>query len=237
MKSDQVFVLLHASVLKLGSEMTFISALSWFKKNKKHCASYYFTQCKLSVRKDARAELIAVLLERQTHGISGCTKRSCFKNTQALPFSLKWLQPHYSTWRSLWVFIHYTTLSANPSFVFFSRVFFSCLVINTYDTTHSATRGQFVAWWWPAEKRRSIHPQSASVTHAHLSLQVLASARWLAKANCSKVNVLLRLDAAEREESRSTREFVRGSGFNRKLAWLESIVNMSLSRAGWLLQL
>lgn len=30
MKSDQVFVLLHASVLKLGSEVSFISAFSWF---------------------------------------------------------------------------------------------------------------------------------------------------------------------------------------------------------------
>lgn len=36
MKSDQVFVLLHASVLKLGSEVSFISALIFFcyKKHK-----------------------------------------------------------------------------------------------------------------------------------------------------------------------------------------------------------
>lgn len=31
-KSDQVFVPSHASVLKLGSEMTFISASPWYKK-------------------------------------------------------------------------------------------------------------------------------------------------------------------------------------------------------------
>lgn len=41
----------------------------------------------VSVLKEGCAGLID-LLERQTHGIVAVQKRSCFKNTQALPFSL-----------------------------------------------------------------------------------------------------------------------------------------------------
>lgn len=52
--------------------------------------------------KDACAELIAYLLERPTHGIVAVQKRSCFKNTQALPFSLNdWNPLQYM--KELWV--------------------------------------------------------------------------------------------------------------------------------------
>lgn len=237
MNSDQVFVLLHASVLKLDSEVTFISAFSCKKKTKKHCVSFYFTQCRLSVRKDACAELIADLLERQTHGISGCTKRSCFKNTQALPFSSKWLQPHYSTWRSLWVFIHYTTLSANRIFVFSQESFFF-LSCNKHIWYNIPPLGGSL-WFGDGQQRRwgaSSHNFASLPSHS-LTLQVLVSAGGLAKTHCIKVNVLLSLDAAEREGSRNTSEFVRGSGFKEKLAWLESRVNTSLSPAVRLLEL
>lgn len=149
-------------------------------------------------------------------------KRSCFKNTQALPFSLKWLQPHYSTWRSLWVFIQYTTLRDNPRFfllllLFFHKSLFFCHVINTYDTTDPPL-GRFVVWWRPAERKRRIQRQSASLRPSPSA----SGCRWSGQdTHCSKVNVLLRLNAAEREERRSTSEFACGSGWV-SVTWINS---------------
>lgn len=55
----------------------------------------------VSVLKEGCAGLID-LLERQTHGIVAVQKRSCFKNTQALPFSLDdWNLLQYM--KELWV--------------------------------------------------------------------------------------------------------------------------------------
>lgn len=118
-KSDQVLVLSHASVLKVGSEMTFISAFPWYiKKNKTLCIILFHTMqaigtqgcvCRTDSWLARKADTWYRWLYKKGH---------VSKNTQALPFSSKWLQPHYST-RSLWVFVQYTTLRANPSFFFF----------------------------------------------------------------------------------------------------------------------